>query len=151
VDPASANADDDKCVIALTTLAGAGRMPSPLPLDTVVGVFLPVIETRTMTRTANTTSTVPKAPAVTAVLPLGAFFAGPRREGISPILVLPASHASASPRLARRSRAPSAATSFSPSSASGRSSFSGALPPFGDWPRRGGRLPLWDIAACSPR
>jgi hypothetical protein len=27
----------------------------------------------------------------------------------------------------------------------------GRLPPVCDWPRRGGRLPLCAIAACSPR
>jgi hypothetical protein len=39
-----------------------------------------------MTRTASTTSTVPKMPAVMAVLRLGAFFADPRREADPPVL-----------------------------------------------------------------
>lgn len=71
----------------MVTLAGAGCIPSPLlSLGAAVGALFPVTETSTMTRTANTTSTLPKSPAVLTVLRLEPFFAVARREPAAPAL-----------------------------------------------------------------
>lgn len=65
-------------------------MPNPLP-----PAFFPVSETTRMTRTAKTTSTVPRTPTVMAVLRLGAFFAVARRGADPPALARLAADASA--------------------------------------------------------
>ena len=80
-DPASAKADGETLLIALTTLAGAGFIPNPPAVE----VF-PITDTRTITRIASTTNTVPKTAAVMAVERFGALLADPRRDPGPPFL-----------------------------------------------------------------
>ena len=156
-------------MIAFTTLAGAGFIPKPF---TFAG--LPVTDTRTMTRTASTTNTVPKTAAVMAVERFGASLADPRREpgppallpGGGPCLIASRKPAPPSAHVGRRSgvfdrsclllgqaiTGPFGRGLVGPVAyGRGRSLLRGWLHSSVGWPRRGGRLPLCAIAACSPR